>query len=59
MPIRNKVAGKELPGVDIRDMGIKFGVNGVDNAILRFNNVRIPRINMMNKYNDVDRTGTF
>jgi acyl-CoA oxidase len=40
-------------------MGIKFGVNGVDNAILKFNNVRIPRVNMMNKYNDVDRTGTF
>jgi len=40
-------------------MGIKFGVNGVDNAVLKFNNVRIPRINMLNKYNDVDKNGNF
>ena len=59
MPIRDKVAGNPLPGVSIRDMGIKFGVNGVDNAVLSFKDVRIPRINMMNKYNDVDKSGTF
>jgi len=47
------------PGVSIRDMGIKFGVNGVDNAVLKFDNVRIPRINMMNKYCDVDKNGNF
>ena len=40
-------------------MGIKFGVNGVDNAILRFTNVRIPRVNMLNKYCDVDAEGNF
>jgi len=40
-------------------MGIKFGVNGVDNAILRFTNVRIPRVNMLNKYCDVDANGNF
>ena len=59
VPIRESVAGKQLPGVSIRDMGIKFGANGVDNAILRFKDVRIPRINMMNKYNDVDKNGNF
>jgi len=42
------------PGVACRDMGVKIGVNGVDNAILRFNNVRIPRVNMLSKYCDVD-----
>lgn len=51
--------GELREGVKIRDMGIKIGVNGVDNAIVRFNNVRIPRVNMMNKYCDVDETGTF
>jgi len=40
-------------------MGIKIGVNGVDNAIIRFNNVRIPRVNMLNKYCDVDASGKF
>lgn len=46
-------------GVQCRDMGVKIGVNGVDNAILRFTNVRIPRTNMLNKYCDVDATGKF
>ena len=40
-------------------MGAKIGVNGVDNAILRFTNVRIPRVNMLSKYCDVDANGNF
>jgi len=40
-------------------MGIKIGVNGVDNAILRFTNVRIPRVNILSKYCDVDAMGNF
>jgi len=40
-------------------MGIKIGVNGVDNAILRFTNVRIPRTNMLTKYCEVDANGVF
>lgn len=40
-------------------MGVKMGVNGVDNAALTFDHVRIPRENMMNKYTDVDEAGKF
>lgn len=40
-------------------MGIKIGVNGVDNAIVRFTNVRIPRVNILSKYCDVDENGVF
>ena len=40
-------------------MGLKMGLNGVDNAALLFHNVRIPRVNMMNKYNDVNEKGEF
>jgi acyl-CoA oxidase len=50
---------KELPGVQITDMGVKFGQNGVDNAALKFSNVRIPRENMLNKFTDVDESGNF
>ena len=46
-----------MPGVQIRDMGVKIGVNGVDNAILRFSKVRIPRVNILSKYCDVDPQG--
>lgn len=35
-------------------MGIKMGLNGIDNAALKFHSVRIPRTNMMNRYADVD-----
>lgn len=58
VPIRD-ANKKVLPGVTVKDMGIKIGVNGVDNAVLRFDNVRIPRVNMMNKYGDVDSNGDF
>lgn len=47
------------PGVRIVDMGVKMGQNGVDNGALFFDNVRIPRVNMMNKYSDVDEKGNF
>lgn len=50
---------KEISGVQINDMGVKMGVNGVDNAALTFDNVRIPRENMMNKYTDVNDKGQF
>jgi acyl-CoA oxidase len=50
---------KIMSGVTIREMGIKMGLNGVDNGSLLFDNVRIPRENMMNKYGDVDANGNF
>jgi acyl-CoA oxidase len=40
-------------------MGVKMGQNGVDNGALYFDNVRIPRENLMNKYSDVDEKGNF
>ena len=40
-------------------MGMKMGLNGVDNAKLKFTNVRIPRENMLNKLNDVTEQGEF
>lgn len=58
VPIRDKKL-TQLPGVEISDMGYKMGLNGVDNAALKFNNVRIPRVNMLNKYCDVNESGDF
>jgi acyl-CoA oxidase len=40
-------------------MGHKLGLNGVDNARIAFNNVRIPRSHILNKYSDVDEKGNF
>merc|ERR1712180_388566 len=43
--------GKNLepvPGVTVEDMGFKMGLNGADNAKLTFDNVRVPRTNLLN-----------
>jgi len=40
-------------------MGYKMGVNGVDNAKLSFDNVRVPLENLLNKFSDVAEDGTF
>jgi len=48
-----------MPGVTVEDMGYKMGLNGVDNAKLSFDNVRVPRENLLNKYSDVTESGEF
>merc|ERR1711971_1545397 len=50
---------KILPNVLVEDMGHKMGLNGVDNAKLTFNNVRVPKDNLLNKYSDVGDDGKF
>ncbi|BEI86636.1 hypothetical protein CcaverHIS002_0609230 [Cutaneotrichosporon cavernicola] len=58
VPIRDKNL-KVLPNVTIRDMGRKQGLDGVDNALLAFHNIRIPRVNLLNRYSEVDEAGKF
>ena len=48
VPIRDKEM-RTLPGVTVVDMGIKMALNGVDNARLNFDNVRVPRTNLLNR----------
>lgn len=47
------------PGVRVEDMGSKMGNNGVDNAKIWFNEVRVPRSAMLNKFSDVDAEGQY
>lgn len=50
---------KPCKGVMIEDMGMKMGLNGVDNGRLMFDHVRVPRENILNKLNDVNKEGQF
>lgn len=43
----------------IEDMGVKMGLNGIDNGRLMFNKVRIPRTGLLNAFNDVTEDGKF
>lgn len=58
VPIRDENM-KVLPNVRVEDMGHKMGLNGVDNAKISFDNVRVPRDNLLNRYSDVDDEGKF
>lgn len=57
VPIRKKT--KLLPGVGSQDDGLKGGLNGIDNGRLYFDNVRIPRTNLLNRYADVTPDGSY
>ena len=57
VPIRD---GKGfLPGIGGDDDGIKGGLNGIDNGRLHFDTVHVPRVNLLNKYGDVDENGDY
>lgn len=58
VPLRD-ASGKILPGVTIEDCGRKMGLNGVDNGKISFNNVVIPKENMLDRFASVDEHGKF
>ncbi len=58
VPIRND-KHELMPGVTIEDNGYKLGLNGVDNGKIWFQQVQVPRANLLNKYGDIDVNGTY
>jgi acyl-CoA oxidase len=48
-----------LKGVQCGDMGPKMGYNSKNNGWCTFDNVRIPRDNLLMKYTRVDKEGAF
>ncbi|KAL4348018.1 hypothetical protein GQ457_17G020750 [Hibiscus cannabinus] len=51
-----------LPGITVGDIGMKFGsgaYNSMDNGLLRFDHVRIPRNQMLMRVSQVTREGKF
>ena len=58
VPVRD-AEGELLPGISSEDDGPKGGLNGIDNGRLAFDQVRIPRTNLLNRYGDVAPDGTY
>lgn len=58
VPLRDE-NGDFLPGIGGEDDGLKGGLNGIDNGRLHFDQVRVPRTNLLNKYGDVAPDGTY
>ncbi|CAN5663859.1 acyl-CoA dehydrogenase [soil metagenome] len=57
-PIREP-DGSVSPGVRVADCGPKAGLNGVDNGQLWFDDARVPRQNLLNRYADVLADGSY
>ncbi|WP_329126899.1 acyl-CoA dehydrogenase family protein [Streptomyces sp. NBC_01465] len=57
VPIR--VDGAPAPGVRIEDDGRKMGLNGVDNGRIWFDDVRVPREALLNRFADVTPQGDY
>lgn len=48
-----------LEGITIKDCGLKMGLNGVDNGIIQFDNVVIPKDNMLDRFAQINEEGAF
>jgi acyl-CoA oxidase len=48
-----------LPGIEVGDIGPKFGFNTIDNGYLKFDHVRIPREHLLMKNAVVEPDGTY
>ena len=58
VPIRDENL-KVKENVKVWDMGYKIGLNGIDNAALWFDNVRIPKENLLNATSNIDENDNF
>jgi acyl-CoA oxidase len=58
VPIRD-ADGNDLPGVRTWDCDYKGGLPGVDNGRIMFDHVRVPRVNLLNRFADVAPDGTY
>ncbi|SEO13507.1 Acyl-coenzyme A oxidase [Flavobacterium sp. CF108] len=58
VPLRD-TNGNTIHGVTIGDCGHKMGLNGVDNGTISFDNVVIPKENMLDRFASVNDKGEF
>ncbi|MCM0621511.1 acyl-CoA dehydrogenase family protein [Nocardioides bruguierae] len=57
VPIR--VDGEPAPGVTLTDDGPKLGLNGVDNGRIAFDQVRVPRGNLLDRFAEITDEGRY
>lgn len=58
VPLRN-IFGLPLKGIQIEDDGFKGGLNGIDNGRIGFNNVRVPKKNLLDRYGKITDAGEY
>lgn len=58
VPLRDE-KGTLKEGIRVEDNGYKLGLNGVDNGKIWFDNVSVPRENLLNKFGSIDSQGKY
>jgi acyl-CoA oxidase len=58
VPIRD-AAHHVQPGVRVEDCGLKEGLNGVDNGMIWFDRVRVPRESLLDRFAQIDEHGRY
>jgi acyl-CoA oxidase len=58
VPIRDG-SGRALPGVTLGDCGAKIGLPGVDNGEISFDQVRVPRANLLDRFGSITDDGAY
>ena len=58
VPIRDD-QGQALKGVRLGDCGHKLGLNGVDNGRIWFDQVRVPKQNLLGRFATIDEQGRY
>jgi acyl-CoA oxidase len=51
--------GNLLQGIKVEDCGYKLGLNGIDNGRMWFDNVTVPKENLLNRFGDIDENGQY
>ena len=58
VPLRDE-NHQELPGITVKDNGYKLGLNGVDNGRIWFDQVRVPRENLLDRFGSINEKGAY
>jgi acyl-CoA oxidase len=58
VPLRDS-DGRILEDVRIEDRGAKEGLNGIDNGRIWFDGVRVPRVNLLDRFASIDDEGRY
>ena len=58
VPLRDE-KGEPLPGITLEDSGLKGGLNGVDNGLIGFDHVRVPRESLLDRFASVSEEGHY
>lgn len=48
-----------LPGITLEDLGHKIGLNGIDNGTILFNNHRVSKDALLDKFSQIDDEGNY